>query len=105
MATIPLRDAAGNDVDVAYIDEEDYDRINAHRWSLMGDVARRSIRLGARVHTVLMHREVMGATYGDGLRVEHLNSNRLDNRKANLRVRPATQRLPTLSTRARGEVA
>ena len=38
-----------------------------------------------------MHREVTGATYGDGLVIEHVNGDKLDNRKANLRVRPALQ--------------
>jgi len=100
MATIPLRDVEGADVEAAYVDDEDFDRINAHRWSLMGGVARRSIRLGTKVHTVLMHREVMGCTFGDGLKVEHVSNNLLDNRKANLRVRPATTPAPRPRMRA-----
>jgi hypothetical protein len=89
MRTVPLRDAEGTPVAFALVDDKDYDRINRHCWSLMAGVARRNVKAGGRSRSMLMHREVIGATFGDGLRVEHANGNRLDNRRANLRVRPA----------------
>lgn len=94
MARIPLRDLAGNVVAVALVDAGDFHRINRHRWSLMDDVARRGVKIGHRHHSILMHREVMGATLGDGLAIEHINGNKLDNRRANLRVRPVVTAVP-----------
>ena len=96
MAGIPLRDLAGSVVAVALVDPEHFHRISRHRWSLMDDVARRGVKIGRRHHSILMHREVVGATLGDGLAVEHINGNKLDNRRANLRVRPAVSRVPRL---------
>lgn len=102
MAAIPLHDRDGTVRSVAHVDADDYHRLTRHRWSLAGGVARRGIRQGRRRHTVLMHREVMGCTPGDGLAVEHINGRKLDNRKENLRVRSAP---PSPSrTRARAAV-
>jgi hypothetical protein len=106
MATIPLRDRVGALVTVALVDDEAFARIDRHRWSLMGDVARRTVRIGGRAHTVLMHREVVGATVGDGTSVEHANGNRLDNRRDNLRVKPSSPAAtPPSRTRALAAVA
>lgn len=35
---------------------------------------------------ILLHRDLCGLTPGDGLEVDHINGDRLDNRRANLRV-------------------
>jgi hypothetical protein len=94
MATIPLRDRGGRVVATATVDDDDFARIDRHNWSLMGSRARRTVRKAGRSHTVLMHRDVMGATVGDGISVEHVNGNKLDNRRDNLRVRPAVSAPP-----------
>ena len=100
MAAIPLHDRDGTVRSVAHVDAEDYHRLTRHRWSLAGGVARRGIRQGRRRHTVLMHREVMGCTPGDGMAVEHVNGRKLDNRKENLRVRPTVSAAPPARTLA-----
>lgn len=83
---IPLRRRGGQQIDgFALVDHADR-HLAAHRWSrTAAGYARR--RVDGR--TVLMHREVMGMTRGDELTVDHINRDRLDNRRANLRL--ATQ--------------
>ena len=48
MKTIPLRDVNGNEVAVAFVDDEDYDRLTRRRWSLMPGGAHRKVRVGGR---------------------------------------------------------
>ncbi len=42
--------------------------------------------VGGRPVTLYLHREIAGLTPGDGLEVDHINNDRLDNRRSNLRV-------------------
>jgi hypothetical protein len=80
----------------ALIDEEDADLVLRHRWSLSSDYAVTSVphpsgalrSCGRRRQrsTMGMHRMVMGLVPLDGIQVDHINMNRLDNRKANLRL-------------------
>jgi hypothetical protein len=104
MKTIPLRDKTAAIVAFAFVDNEDFDRLNRYRWSLMHGAAARKAEVGGRSRSVLMHREVVGAEHGDGLIVEHANGNPLDNRRENLRVRlgnPGTASTPVDVNRAR----
>jgi hypothetical protein len=83
------------------VDDEDLPRLSAHRWAVQpsGHVARHVRALGHR-RIVYLRREVVGATHGDRLRVEHANGDKLDHRRANLVVRPtsgATTTLPVAS--------
>lgn len=75
---------------VAIVDDDDYEKISSMKWSAtwrpkmgkfyaVGSLA----KYGKRVY---MHREIMGLTIGDGLLVDHIDHNTLDNRKANLRI-------------------
>lgn len=85
MREIPL----GRSNLVALVDEEDYERIAAHKWHTRVD--RRAIRWadGANSRRVLMHREVVSAP--DGVIVDHANGDTLDNRRSNLRICTAAQ--------------
>lgn len=88
MATreIPLTKGA-----VTLVDEADFEVLSQHRWHLhsQGYAARRDYSGGRPGKIVLMHREILQAprgTYGD-----HINGNRLDNRRENLRIATPSQ--------------
>jgi hypothetical protein len=70
----------------AMVDDSDFDRVNALRWYLKspGYAARASRdELGIQ-RTLFMHRFVMGFGPGDP-DLDHINGNKLDNRRENLR--------------------
>lgn len=85
---IPLRARDGAVRAYAIVDAEDADFVNQWRWSLgsNGYVHRGTCRAGGVQRTYRLHREIMGLVPGDGLEVDHINRNRLDNRRSNLRV-------------------
>jgi hypothetical protein len=66
---------------MAKVDAEDYERLLAVLWRTHNGYAVH--RVGSGVE--FMHRVALNLTRGDG-QVDHINGDRLDNRKANLRV-------------------
>lgn len=72
----------------ATVDAADAEFANRWRWHLhSGYVARGTRRPGTRrVIVVWLHRELLGITHWDGLEGDHVNRNRLDCRRSNLRV-------------------
>lgn len=89
MKTIPL--TQGKE---ALVDDEDYERLSQYKWcyTALGYARRQDYSTGRQI-TVLLHRQVMGLEHGDPRQVDHINRDRLDNRKANLRL--ASQRVNT----------
>lgn len=73
---------------VAVIDEADFKRVSAFKWSAdrMGKTwyAVRTVKRLGKKSRIYLHRFVMNATRG--LVVDHVNRNGLDNRKRNLRL-------------------
>lgn len=69
------------------VDDEDFDLLAQYRWSIhnLGYAARTPKMVGGIRPTkrVLMHRQIMNAP--DGVEVDHINGNKLDNRRCNLR--------------------
>lgn len=69
---------------VTIVDDDDYERLMKRSWQYGGG--------GYAVHTirtpktgmVYMHREIMNTP--DGFQTDHINGNKLDNRKSNLRL-------------------
>lgn len=69
----------------AIIDDEDFDFLNKWKWYLGADgYARRSYKESGKQCAVTMHRALLNPPK-DKL-VDHKNSNRCDNRRANLRI-------------------
>lgn len=67
----------------ALVDEADYEVLSDHRWRLehVGYAGR-----GSHRHHVFMHRAILGLETGSGLVTDHINRDRLDNRRSNLRA-------------------
>ena len=77
----------------AIIDSSDFDLVNGYNWTAQVNrnnvYAYRSERISGRSNTMLLHRILMQPE--DGMVVDHINGNTLDNRRANLRVCTASQ--------------
>lgn len=71
---------------VVLLDQEDWERVKSLRWWVnnSGYAVHKWSRRGDTGH-ILLHRFIVGAI-PDGMAVDHINRNRLDNRRANLRV-------------------
>ena len=77
---------------VALVDDEDFERINQYKWQASQNLTSERIWYAKRVSkaisgkqkTIKMHREILKDT--EGLQVDHINGNGLDNRKVNLRL-------------------
>ncbi len=70
---------------VAQVDEDDYARIRQHKWRYMtnGYAAKEDATVDKK-ESILMHHEILWCP--EGFEVDHINGDKLDNTKANLRV-------------------
>lgn len=78
---------------VAIIDEKDYEEVSKFKWCYDGRYASRGLydrstkkRSMQRLHTFLMNTP-------KGMNVDHINGNKLDNRRSNLRICSHNQNL------------
>lgn len=79
---------------IALVDDGDFETLSQYRWSASQArgtcYAQRGTRksdLGYTKRThIYMHREILGLKPGDGIIVDHRNSDGLDNRRVNLRT-------------------
>lgn len=67
------------------LDDEDYERFKKHVWRLLGAgyVSRGTALKNGKQKTLYIHRLILNAK--DNERIDHINRNKLDNRKENLR--------------------
>jgi len=67
------------------VDDEDFEILSQWKWSLSnGYATRRLKRLNGKQRDQKMHRFLMGEPKGK--QIDHINGNKLDNRKSNLRI-------------------
>ena len=72
---------------IAIVDDEDYERLNQYKWHIAGKgyaVREGGTQNNKRQPKIYMHREAIGVP-PISMEVDHINHNRLDNRKINLR--------------------
>lgn len=83
----------------AIIDREDADRILGHNWCYAkGGYAVRGVTAGGR-RRIYMHREILGLVHGEE-HGDHINGDRLDNRRANLRSASRSENMANTRRRA-----
>ena len=84
---IELRRPAGLPPAYAVVDAEDVAFLSAWPWRLDSNgYAALTVRRGSSLTKLFLARMLMGCVPGDGLFVDHINRDRLDNRRANLRI-------------------
>jgi len=70
---------------VAIVDDEDFERLSQYKWFCnKRGYAQRGATIDGKRTTVLMHREIMQPP--PDMHIDHINGNRLDNRRCNLRI-------------------
>jgi hypothetical protein len=74
---------------VALVDDEDYERLSSFKWKAHHRYAARNVRRNGKFLTIMMHREILKAP--SGMDVDHINGDRLDNRRSNLRLATRSQ--------------
>lgn len=87
IALIPLRARDGSVKAHAIVDAADAEWVNQWRWCRLpnGYIARTAQGEGVQ-RTIYLHRALLGLEYGNVLTADHINRNRADNRRANLRA-------------------
>lgn len=87
MIEIPLLARDGSVRAYTLVDAADAEWLSEWRWCLHNDgYAARWETVDSRFRTVFMHRAILGLEHGDPRKTDHVNRDRLDNRRANLRI-------------------
>lgn len=90
IAKIKLYDSKQNEIGEAIIDTEDVDRVKNYKWRVkLGGTNRSKCNCvltgnAKETYTNSLHRHIMNCP--KSLYVDHINGNRFDNRKSNLRI-------------------
>lgn len=76
---------------VVIVDDEDYEYLNQFKWylSYYGYAVRNTKMENGNKKSIKMHREILKVQSNEF--IDHINHNRLDNRKSNLRIATKSQ--------------
>lgn len=90
----------------AIVDDSDYDDLMLHNWHLATNgyafrqTVRTDIMTGARKKSVLlMHRYLLGLHFGDRMTGDHIDGNKLNNQRTNLRACSQTRNAQNVDRR------
>ena len=98
---IPLRARDGSVKAYVTVDKEDAEWLNQWRWCLngFGYARRNQKRKGQPQRAVYLHRELFGLKSGDKTEVDHVDRDRLNCRRSNLRLVPRAGNMQNLPSR------
>lgn len=70
----------------AIVDDDDYEKLNCHKWYAKSISNSRIVYASRDIGSIheMMHRVIMGNP--EGVSIDHINGDSLDNRKSNLRM-------------------
>jgi hypothetical protein len=75
---------------VALVDDEDYEELMKYKWSAMtSGYAHRATLISSKPRkflTTSMHQYIMGLKHGDPRMVDHIDGNKRNNQRSNLRI-------------------
>lgn len=89
---LPSFDKNGDYKTFALVDRADYDALSEYRWHPKKDgylyrvLSRRTETGPGITRSISLHRHIMGLEYGDQREVDHINRNKRDNRRCNMRI-------------------
>lgn len=69
---------------LAKVDDADYEWLSEYSWHCVMGYAARKITINGKLKLIYMHREIMQPE--DGQEIDHINRDKCDNQRANLRV-------------------
>lgn len=87
----------------AKVDPGDYERLVSHRWQMGSDRYAYGRPHGRGTPRIAMHRFILGMDSSDPLDVDHINGERLDNRRSNLRRCTRAENLSNRTVPSTGE--
>lgn len=79
-AEVILYNHKNDEIAKTIIDIEDIDKVEKYKWYLSGGYARNA------VFAIRLHNLILNFTVCDNQTIDHINRDRLDNRKSNLRI-------------------
>lgn len=87
----------------ALIDDDVFAWASAHRWRLNSEgYVCRGERIAGRSRTIRLHREILGLAHGDPRQGDHVDGDKLDNRRGNLRIVTRAQNTQNRHRASRG---